>query len=63
MLEAEAERLGVSLAEVLRRAVANEADEIRSRTRPRFGILRGDGEATAAIARDESAPARRPGRS
>ncbi|MCL4289380.1 MAG: hypothetical protein KJ051_03825 [Thermoleophilia bacterium] len=57
-LEAEARRRGVSLARVLREAVAREADEIRRRTRPRFGIVRGDGSATKLVAGDEHAPAR-----
>jgi hypothetical protein len=57
-LEAEARRRGVSLAQVLREVVAREAGEIRKRTRPRFGIVRGDGNATRLIASNEQAPAR-----
>jgi hypothetical protein len=63
VLEAEARRRGVSLARVLRELVAREAEEIRRRRRPRFGIVQGDGGATRAIEADESAPARRRGRS
>jgi hypothetical protein len=63
LLEHEARRRGVSLAQVLRELVSNEADALRSRRRPRFGIMR-TGEGLAQIAaRDEEAPAREPYRS
>jgi hypothetical protein len=62
VLESEARRRGVALAQILREAVEHEADRLRSSTSPRFGIVRGDGTATASIARDEHAPARRRGR-
>jgi hypothetical protein len=58
VLEREARRRGVSLAQVLREIVQREAEELRGRARPRFGIVRGDGTATGQIARDEHAPAR-----
>jgi hypothetical protein len=63
VLESEARRRGVALAQVLREAVANEARRLRKDAAPRFGIVRGDGSATRAIAGDEHAPARRRGRS
>jgi metallophosphoesterase superfamily enzyme len=62
VLESEARRRGVALAQILREAVEREADRLRRSTSPRFGIVRGDGTATASIARDEHAPARRRGR-
>jgi hypothetical protein len=58
VLEGEARRRGVSLAQVLRELVKREAEDLRGRARPRFGIVRGDGTATSQIARDEHAPAR-----
>jgi len=57
-LEAEARRRGVSLARVLREVVAREADEIRRRTRPRFGIGTGGGGAAQLSVLDEESPAR-----
>lgn len=63
VLETEARRRGVALARVLREAVEREADMLRSRAAPRFGIAHGDGTATRAIAADEHAPARRDARS
>ena len=63
ILEQEARRRGVSLAAVLREAVAREANALRRQAAPRFGIVRGDGSATGRIAADEHAPARRAGRS
>jgi hypothetical protein len=58
-LEGEARRRSVSLAQLLRELVAEEAARLRSERRPRFGIVRGDGTATRSIAADEDAPARR----
>ena len=56
VLEGEARRRGVSLAQVLREIVAREASELRRRHRPRFGI------GTRGIAQlsvdDEESPAR-----
>ena len=63
LLEREARRRGVSLATVLREAVAREADSLRRKASPRFGVVYGDGGATRAIADDEQAPARGSGRS
>jgi hypothetical protein len=63
VLGSEARRRGVALAQVLREAVEREAGRLRGETAPRFGIVRGDGNATRTIAGDEHAPARRPGRS
>ena len=58
LLEGEARRRGVSLARVLRELVAREADALRERRRPRFGV----GSAGSAVAelssRDEASPAR-----
>lgn len=61
VLEGEARRRGVALAQVLREAVEREAQRLRRDAAPRFGIVRGDGAATRAIAADEHAPARRSG--
>jgi hypothetical protein len=63
VLESEARRRGVALTHVLREAVEREADRVRRRTGPRFGIAHGDGTATQQIASDEHAPARRRERS
>lgn len=63
VLEAEARRRGVTLTQVLREAVAREAARFRAASPPRFGIVRGAGTSTRAAAADESAPARRSGRS
>lgn len=60
VLAGEARRRGVTLATLLREAVAHEAGRLRHTIRPRFGIVHGDGTATAQIAADEQAPARRP---
>jgi hypothetical protein len=58
VLEGEARRRGVSLAQVLREVVAREADEIRGRRRPRFGIARGGPGVAGASVEDEYAPVR-----
>jgi hypothetical protein len=63
ILKSEARRRGVALAQVLREAVHREAGRLRATTAPRFGIVRGDGTASRAIAADEHAPARRNRRS
>lgn len=39
VLEGEARRRGVSLAEVLREAVTEKAEQVRGRRRPRFGLF------------------------
>ena len=62
LLEGEARRRGVSLAQVLRELVAREAQQLRRTRRPRFGIVHGGGRSTALIAEDEDAPARDHGR-
>lgn len=63
VLEEEARRRGVSLAQVLREIVAREAAHLRAQRRPRFGIARSEGGAAQAAAADEHAPMReRPGR-
>lgn len=59
VLEGEARKREVTLAQVLREAVEREARRVRSRATPRFGIVSGDGEATRTIAADEHAPVRR----
>ncbi len=59
VLEAEARRRGVSLAQVLRELVAREAEELRGRHRPRFGVGRSERGAARTAARDEDAPVRR----
>ncbi len=64
LLEHEAHRRGVSLAQVLREMVSREADALRASKRPRFGVARSATGAAAAASRDEQAPlGERPGRS
>jgi Ribbon-helix-helix protein, copG family len=63
VLEAEARKRGVSLTRILREAVEREADRLRRKATPRFGIVHGNGTATESIASDEHAPARRRARS
>lgn len=62
LLEDEARRRGVSLAQVLRETVAEKAADLRARRRPRFGVVTLgllDGvPASEAGWRDEEAPAR-----
>jgi hypothetical protein len=58
VLEGEARRRGVSLAQVLREVVAREANELRGRRRARFGIARGGGGVAQASVDDEDAPVR-----
>jgi hypothetical protein len=58
VLEHEARKRGVTLTQVLREAVQHEAQQLRDDAAPRFGIVRGDGDATRAIADDEHATAR-----
>lgn len=58
LLKAEAQRRGVSLAQVLRDTVAAEAARLRKRRRPRFAIARSERGAARAAGRDEDAPAR-----
>lgn len=61
VLESEARRRGVSLAQLLRETVAREAADLRDRHRPRFGIARSESGAARAAARDEHAPVRERG--
>jgi len=63
VLEAEARRRGVSLAQVLRELVATEAGRIRQERRPRFGVVRSGGGAAGASVVDEESPAQTPWRS
>lgn len=58
LLEREARRRGVSLAQVLRELVAREANELRLARRPRFGVARTSGGAAQVAAVDEHAPLR-----
>jgi hypothetical protein len=58
VLEGEARRRGVSLARLLREAVAREAASLRDQHRPRFGVARSERGAAAAAAGDEHAPVR-----
>ena len=59
VLEAEARRRGVSLAQVLREAVADRAAAIRGARRPRFGVVRtGHGTLSDLSWQDEEAPVR-----
>lgn len=58
VLETEAQRRGVSLAQVLREIVRREAAQLRRRHRPRFGVATSSGGAARAAGRDEEAPLR-----
>lgn len=58
VLEAEAKRRGTSLAAVLREVVGREADNVRARHRPRFGVGTSASGAARAAAADEHAPVR-----
>jgi hypothetical protein len=58
LLEEEARRRGVSLAALLREAVAREAAALRGSNRPHFGVARSATGAAATAARDEHAPVR-----
>lgn len=58
VLEREARRRGISLAQILRETVAREAAEVRGRNRPRFGVARSERGAAQAAGTDEHAPLR-----
>lgn len=58
VLDGEARRRGISLASVLREAVATEAARLRGGAQPRFGIARSGVGAARVAAKDESAPMR-----
>jgi hypothetical protein len=58
LLESEARRRNVSLAQVLRELVEREADQLRREHRPRFGVARTVEGAAQAAAADEQAPLR-----
>lgn len=57
LLEAEARRRGISLAQVLREVVARRAQQLRRQHRPRFGLGRGDGTLSQDSVDNEDAPA------
>jgi hypothetical protein len=58
VLRAEAKRLGLSLNDLLRAAVAQKAAEIQSEKRPRLGIGRSGGaELSRQSVAEEDAPA------
>jgi hypothetical protein len=58
VLESEARRRNVSLAQVLRELVEREADALRDARKPRFGIARTKQGAAQAASADEHAPVR-----
>jgi hypothetical protein len=58
VLVGEARRRGVSLAQILRDLVAAEAERVRARRRPRFGIAHSGGRSPGAAHLDEDEPAR-----
>lgn len=58
ILEGEARRRGVSLAQVLRETVAREAAQLRGANRPRFAVARSEHGAAQAAQHDERAPMR-----
>ena len=57
-IEAEAQRQGVPLSQLLRDMVQREAEEIRRHRRPRMGIVRRGTGLSAEAAADEHAAAR-----
>jgi hypothetical protein len=57
VLEAEARRRGVPLSQVLREAVARQAEALRAERRPRFGVGRGDPGLAMTSVEDEASPA------
>lgn len=58
LLESEAKRRKISLAQVLRELVEREAEELRRARRPHFGVTRTAKGAAQAAAADEDAPVR-----
>lgn len=58
LLESEARRRNVSLAQVLRELVEREAETLRSARKPRFGVARTTKGAAQAAGADEQAPVR-----
>ena len=58
LLESEARRRDVSLAQVLRELVEREAEQLRRARRPRFGVARTAAGAAQAAAADEQAALR-----
>jgi hypothetical protein len=59
LLESEARKRGVSLAQVLHDLVAREAEALRQERRPRFGLFdSGTGGASERASEDEESPAR-----
>jgi hypothetical protein len=56
LLESEANRRNVSLAQVLRELVEREAESLRSARKPRFGVARTAQGAAAAASADEHVP-------
>jgi hypothetical protein len=63
LLEREARRRGVSLTQVLRELVAREAEALRERRRPRFGIGSSRGRSPGAADLPEDEPFSEPFRS
>ena len=57
VLEAEARRRGVPLSQVLREAVARQAEALRTERRPRFGVGRCDPGLSMTSVEDEASPA------
>ena len=58
VLQAEARRRGVPLSQVLREAVARQAETLRTERRPRFGVGRGDPDLSMTSVEDEASPGR-----
>jgi Ribbon-helix-helix protein, copG family len=59
VLESDARRRGVSLAQVLREMVADKAEEVRRTRRPRYPLFAsGDGSLSERSWMDEDAPYR-----
>lgn len=58
VLQAEARRRGVPLSQVLREAVARQAEALRADHRPRFGVGRGDPDLSMTSVQDEASPGR-----
>ena len=59
LLQAEARKRGVSLAQLLREVVAERAQQLRATRRPRFGVVSSGGTGIAVAEQDPDGPASR----
>jgi hypothetical protein len=64
LLQTEARKRGISLAQLLREVVAERAQQLRTTNRPRFGVIASGGKGiAAAMEQDPDGPAARSYRS